>query len=90
MAEALVQERRDELLARAKASGVVQDELLMQTRRSSGYGNLHEILNISANEKARRHNDFRCTNVMLKMGAHQCHAQNGGRNDSQLRSREHR
>ena len=82
MAKALVMERRDEFLAKAKASSVVQDELRRRKRRRSGNDgvSLNETRKICTSREALSRRHFCCAKLMIEMEP---------RDDSRLRASEH-
>ena len=82
MAKALVMERRDEFLAKAKASSVVQDELRRRKRRRSGNDgvSLNETRKIWTSREALSRRHFCCAKLMIEMEP---------RDDSRLCTSEH-
>ncbi len=82
LAKAMVMERRDEFIAKAKASSVVQDEIqrLQAKGRAHASGRLNETRKICTTREALSRSHFRCAKVMIEMEP---------RDDSGLRTSEH-
>ena len=70
MAKALVMERRDEFLAKAKASGVVQDEI-QRLRAKEERKRLRQL------ERNSKHLSNSRTLVVQELPLNECHEQNG-------------
>ena len=81
LAKLMVMERRDEFIAKAKASSVVQDEIQRLLRRSASDSvSLNETQNIRTSWEALSRSHFRCAKLMIEMEP---------RDDSRLRTSEH-